>query len=119
MANTSSGSLASENNRSLEQPFGLAHRAIRAVGARLFFLPPYSRDPKPIEQASPNSKTLLRTAVERTVEATLKRIGALLDAFTPAGMRQLFQKCRISDRTLALSGTSASHKFRNKLSQLF
>ena len=57
--------------------------AIRAAGAKLFFLPPYSPDLNPIEQVFAKLKTLLRKAGERTVEATWKRIGALLQAFTP------------------------------------
>lgn len=58
-------------------------RAIRAAGAKLFFLPPYSPDLNPIEQVFAKLKTLLRKAAERTVEATWKRIGALLTDFTP------------------------------------
>ena len=58
--------------------------AIRRVGAKLFFLPPYSPDLNPIEQVFAKLKTLLRKAEERTVEATWRRIGQLLDAFTPA-----------------------------------
>jgi transposase len=58
-------------------------RAIRAAGAKLFFLPPYSPDLNPIEQVFAKLKTLLRKAAERTVEATWRRIGALLQAFTP------------------------------------
>jgi transposase len=58
-------------------------RAIRATGAKLFFLPPYSPDLNPIEQVFAKLKTLLRKAAERTVEATWKRIGALLALFTP------------------------------------
>ena len=58
-------------------------RAIRAVGAHLFFLPPYSPDLNPIEQVFAKLKTLLRKADERTVEATWRRIGFLLDAFPP------------------------------------
>jgi transposase len=58
-------------------------RAIRAAGAKLFFLPPYSPDLNPIEQVFAKLKTLLRKAAERTVEAVWKRIGALLQAFTP------------------------------------
>jgi transposase len=53
-------------------------RAIRATGAKLFFLPPYSPDLNPIEQMFAKLKTLLRKAAERTVEATWQRIGALL-----------------------------------------
>jgi transposase len=59
-------------------------RAIRAAGAKLFFLPPYSPDLNPIEQVFAKLKTLLRKASERTVEATWKRIGTLLEAFQPS-----------------------------------
>jgi transposase len=45
-------------------------RAIRAAGAKLFFLPPYSPDLNPIEQVFAKLKLLLRKAAERTVEAT-------------------------------------------------
>jgi transposase len=58
-------------------------KAIRATGAKLFFLPPYSPDLNPIEQLFAKLKTLLRKAAERTVDAAWKRIGDLLTAFTP------------------------------------
>lgn len=57
---------------------------LRTVGAKLLFLPPYSPDLNPIEQVFAKLKTLLRRADERTVEATWRRIGQLLDAFSPA-----------------------------------
>ena len=57
--------------------------AIRSVGARLLFLPPYSPDLNPIEQVFAKLKHLMRKAAERTHEATWKRIGSLLDDFTP------------------------------------
>lgn len=56
---------------------------IRAAGAKLFFLPPYSPDLNPIEQVFAKLKALLRKADERTGEATWRRIGALLDHFSP------------------------------------
>jgi len=59
-------------------------RAIRAAGAKLFFLPPYSPDLNPIEQVFAKLKTLLRKAAERSVEAVWRRIGTLLDRFEPA-----------------------------------
>ena len=59
-------------------------RAIRAARAKLFFLPPYSPDLNPIEQVFAKLKTLLRKADERTIEATWRRIGSLLECFTPA-----------------------------------
>lgn len=57
-------------------------KAIRAAGARLLFLPPYSPDLNPIEQVFAKLKTLLRKPAERSVEATWRRIGSLLDAFS-------------------------------------
>jgi transposase len=59
-------------------------RAIRSTGAKLFFLPAYSPDLNPIEQVFAKLKTLLRKAAARTIEATWKRIGQLLNRFTPA-----------------------------------
>ena len=57
--------------------------AIQAKGAMLSFLPPYSPDLNPIELAFAKFKTLLRKAAERTVEDLWRRIGAILDEFTP------------------------------------
>jgi transposase len=57
--------------------------AIRAAGARLLFLPPYSPDLNPIEQVFAKLKTSLRRAEERTVDGLWQRIGSLLDAFPP------------------------------------
>ena len=58
-------------------------RLIRAAGAKLFFLPRYSRDLNPIEQVFAKLKTLLRKTDPRTIETTWRQIGALLDCFTP------------------------------------
>jgi transposase len=59
------------------------HRAIRAAGARLVFLPPYSPDLNPIEQVFAKLKILLRKADERSVDGVWRRIGNLLQHFTP------------------------------------
>ena len=56
--------------------------AIRDAGARLFFLPAYSPDLNPIEQVFAKLKHFLRKAKERSVEATLQRVGAILPSFT-------------------------------------
>jgi transposase len=58
-------------------------KAIRGAGAKLLFLPPYSPDLNPIEQVFAKLKHLMRKAVERTHDATWRRIGSLLDAFSP------------------------------------
>ncbi len=57
-------------------------KAIRAAGARLLFLPPYSPDLNPIEQLFAKLKHLLRRSQERTTEDAWRRIGTLLDTFT-------------------------------------
>ncbi|MFB0876050.1 MULTISPECIES: IS630 family transposase [unclassified Sphingobium] len=62
-------------------------KAIRSVGARLLFLPPYSPDLNPIEQVFAKLKHLMRKAAERSHEATWRRIGSLLDTFSPAECR--------------------------------
>jgi len=58
-------------------------KLLRAAGIKLFFLPPYSPDLNPIEEMFSKLKRLLRKANERTVEATWRRIGKLLDRFPP------------------------------------
>jgi transposase len=56
--------------------------AIEAAGARLIYLPPYSPDFNPIENAFSKLKAHLRKAAERTVEGLWTAIGATLPAFT-------------------------------------
>ena len=58
-------------------------RAIRAAGAKVFFLQAYSPDLNPIDQVIAKLKHLLRKAAERTKKAVWRRIGSLLDQFTP------------------------------------
>ena len=59
-------------------------QAIRKARAHLIFLPPYSPDLNPIEQVFAKLKALLRKADERCVETVWRRIGTLLDHFSPA-----------------------------------
>ena len=49
----------------------------------MLFLPPYSPDFNPIEQAFAKLKALLRKASARTVDALEAAIAAAIDAFTP------------------------------------
>lgn len=53
-------------------------RMIRAAGARLWYLPPYSPDLNPIEQTFAKIKHWMRAAQTRTVEDTWRQIGALV-----------------------------------------
>ena len=58
-------------------------RAIRQAGARLWFLPPYSPDLNPIEQAFAKIKHWMRDAQMRTVEDTWQQLGKLLATIEP------------------------------------
>jgi len=68
--------------------------AIRAAKAKLFFLPAYSPDLNPIEQAFAKMKTLLRKAAERTVESLWIAIGDLIDLFSHNECRNYFTAAR-------------------------
>jgi transposase len=57
-------------------------RAIRAAGAKLFFLPKYSPDLNPIEQVFAKLKHLLRKAAARSFDAITTAIGDLLGSYT-------------------------------------
>jgi len=59
-------------------------QAIEARGASLLYLPPYSPDLNPIEQAFAKLKALLRTEAARTIDALWSAVGRLLDQFTSA-----------------------------------
>ena len=63
---------------------------IEAAGASLFYLPPYSPDFNPTENAFAKLKALLRKAAERTVEGLWTTIGELIDLFTPKECRNFF-----------------------------
>jgi transposase len=58
-------------------------RAIRDVGARLVFLPKYSPDLNPIEQAFAKFKTLLRKAEARTYDAIATASAKILAQYAP------------------------------------
>ncbi len=65
--------------------------AIEAAGAELRYLPPYSPDLNPIEQAFSKLKAHLRKHKERSVESLWNRIGKLLDSFTPPECQNFFR----------------------------
>ena len=52
---------------------------IEAAGATLLYLPPYSPDFNPIENAFAKLKALLRKAAERTIDGLWAAIGRLID----------------------------------------
>ena len=56
--------------------------ALSTVGARLVFLPPYSPDFNPIEQAFAKLKAALRKAQARTIEAVVEQVKRTLPSFS-------------------------------------
>ena len=60
-------------------------------GCELFYLPPYSPDLNPIEEAFAKLKHLLRKAAARSKEALIEAIGAALSAVTAADARGFFE----------------------------
>ena len=68
-------------------------RLIKQAGATLLFLPPYSPDLNPIEEAFSKLKAALRKAGARTREALVEATGRALDAITPEDIRGFFTDC--------------------------
>lgn len=77
-----SGDVVVMDNLSSHKVAGV-REAIEAAGADLLYLPPYSPDLNPIEQAFAKLKALMRKAAARTKEALWSKAGEALDAFTP------------------------------------
>lgn len=66
---------------------------IEGRGCELLFLPPYSPDLNPIEQAFSKIKGLLRKAQARTKEALIEALGAAISAVTGGDARGFFEHC--------------------------
>lgn len=65
--------------------------AIEAAGASLRFLPPYSPDLNPIENAFAKLKALLRKAAARTIDELWTTIAKAIDLFTPSECANYFK----------------------------
>jgi len=63
---------------------------IEAAGATLLYLPPYSPDLNPIENAFAKLKANLRKAAERTVDGLWNAVGRIIDTYTPAESSNYF-----------------------------
>lgn len=63
---------------------------IKAAGARLWFLPAYSPDLNPIEQAFSKIKHWMRMAQKRTIEQTWKHLGSLIATISPTECANYF-----------------------------
>jgi putative transposase len=65
-------------------------QAIRAAGAKLFFLPKYSPDLNPIEKFFAKLKHWLRKAASRTVDAVYNAVAEILPLTSPAECSNYF-----------------------------
>ena len=66
---------------------------IESAGCELLYLPPYSPDLNPIEEAFSKIKSLLRKAGARSREALIEAMGRALDAITSQDARGFFEHC--------------------------
>ena len=66
---------------------------VENAGCELLYLPPYSPDFSPIEEAFSKVKGLLRKAEARSREALVEAIGKALDAITARDARGFFEHC--------------------------
>ena len=70
-----------------------ARKLIEDRGCELLFLPPYSPDLNPIEEAFSKIKQLLRVIGARAKEALVEAIGKALGAVTAKDARSFFAHC--------------------------
>ena len=66
---------------------------IAAAGARVLYLPPYSPDLNPIENAFSKLKHLIRSAQHRTREDLWSHMQGMLDQISPQDARGFFRHC--------------------------
>ena len=72
---------------------GRVREIVEARGCELLYLPPYSPDLNPIEQAYAKVKGLLRRAEARTRETLIEAMGWALDAVSARDARRFFGHC--------------------------
>jgi len=72
---------------------GRVKEIIEGAGCELVYLPPYSPDLNPIEQAFSKVKGLLRKTEARTREALIEAIGQALEAVTVRDARGFIWHC--------------------------
>jgi transposase len=72
---------------------GRVRELVEGRGCELLYLPPYSPDLNPIEEAFAKLKTLLRKTGARTREALVEAMGRALDAVSARDARGFFGHC--------------------------
>jgi transposase len=72
---------------------GRVKEIVEGAGCEFVYLPPYSPDYNPIEQAFSKVKGLLRKTEARTREALIEAMGRALEAVTVDDVRAFFTHC--------------------------
>jgi transposase len=72
---------------------GRVRELLKSAGCKLLYLPPYSPDFNPIEEAFSKIKGILREAEARSREALVEVMGKALDAVTARDARGFFEHC--------------------------
>lgn len=86
------GDIVIMDNLSSHKRIGV-REAIETAGASLWFLPPYSPDLNPIENAFSKFKWLIKSSKERTVAALWKKCGELIESFSNDECRNYIRHC--------------------------
>jgi transposase len=84
------GDIVVMDNLPAHKPAGV-REAIERAGATLSFLPSYSPDFNPIENAFSKLKAILRARAERTIPDLWNAVGSIIDLFTPAECANFFK----------------------------
>ena len=84
---------------------GRVSELIEGRGCQLLYLPPYSPDLNPIEEAFSKTKRLLRTAQARTREALIEAMRMALCAVTPQDVGGFLEHCGYCHPTGSLAKT--------------
>jgi transposase len=84
------GQIVVMDNLSAHRPKRI-RELIEQHGCELLYLPAYSPDYNPIEEAFAKIKNLLRNAAARSKETLVEAIGAALSAVTVADVRGFFE----------------------------
>ena len=68
-------------------------KALGDNGIRTRYLPPYSPDLNPIENAFSKLKALVKSAEQRTIAGLWETVGQLIDQFSPTECSNYFRHC--------------------------
>jgi transposase len=86
------GDIVAMDNLSSHKVSGV-REAIESVGAQLWYLPPYSPDFNPIEQAWSKVKSVLRSITPKTTRQLYRAVGTALRRVTRRECQNYFANC--------------------------